>query len=185
MSQNNENLNKAIDSEIVSSRERVDLFFKSDEKVILSIVFDDNSEDWSQRGVYNKIDLTDRRINAGNIYGLDAAESEGGALPHGSACYLAKWDLILLGDELTTSLTQNHGNITVLAHEIGHRLLHQENLDVDGKETEKEILAWQKAIDIFGQREDFNINYAQSQVQYLKDLLKNESAHQETAKSGM
>lgn len=99
----------------------------------------------------------------GRFYVQVSEKSTEGALPHGDACYIPEWDVILVQPEVvgSTDNTLTPLGFTILAHELGHRLAYAEGLaklwsdpqfDVD----EDESLAWKKAIEKFGSNKKFD-----------------------------
>ena len=114
-------------------------------------------------GTYTKIHLEELKQD---FFILDEKESTSGCLPHGTACYLAEWDVILVrtgphGLDLREPLSVQ--SFTVLAHELGHRFDYLET-DANDMENlpygEKEIRAWQIAKQRLGDNPKFDHGYA-------------------------
>ncbi|MDO8584138.1 MAG: hypothetical protein Q7R83_03090 [bacterium] len=79
--------------------------------------------------------------------------STDGSLPHGNACYLPEWDVILLMEDFF----EFHGahskkSFTILAHEMGHREAAQRGLvrDASSDYAAEEARAWQLAEERYG-----------------------------------
>ena len=107
-----------------------------------------------------------------SIYVTINEESTPGSLPHGHACYIAAWDIILIQPEEIVFVEGRLSlrTFTTLAHEVGHRLAHKRGLaksdyDEAFDKDQEELLAWQLAIQAFGSRSNFDHVHARSYME--------------------
>ena len=122
------------------------------------------------------MESTYRRITfpemAGPFFLQDSKTDMNSCLPHGDACYVATWDVILLSgfpeDRRWTPLTK--GRYSILAHELGHRIAKQTRRESPDMTTaEKEILAWEIAKETFGENPLFDHQDAHAQIDSYQD----------------
>ncbi|MBP9761051.1 MAG: hypothetical protein KBD15_02315 [Candidatus Magasanikbacteria bacterium] len=127
-----------------------------------------------EKGIYRKMYIEEMDVD---VYLLDTQQSDSGVLPHGSACYLPEWDIILVrGGEygllpgLTKKALSSH-QYTVLAHELGHREDHRttdKQILQESSYGEKEIRAWENAKKMFGNNPKFDHIYANRDLDSYK-----------------
>lgn len=140
------------------------------EKLITKQALDLGEREEVFHGIYFKHSIPE--LNA-DIFILDDEKSDSGVLPHGSACYLKNWDVILARagvhgfiDLSRESLSEHE--FTVLAHELGHREDYN-TTDDEKMQTlsygEKEIRAWQHAKRLFGDSKKFDHEYADRDIE--------------------
>jgi hypothetical protein len=113
----------------------------------------------------------------GPFYSKLDERSTDGSLPHGDACYIRTWKVILIQPELIHE--DEHGltprAFTILAHEMGHELAHEKGLakspnarDFDADEDE--LLAWRLALKKYGANKKFDRRHAE---EYIKRHTQN------------
>jgi len=154
---------------------------KNGELAMEAVLRQEGFEDIREHSEYKKFVSAEIQ---GPFYVIVDERSTGGSLPHGDACYLDEWDVILVRwlepDKLTREgLTRE--SFTILAHEMGHRLAHQRGLAKyhnapDFDTDEDELLAWQIAVDEYGAHKKFDHadadEYIKSHKKYLEEKAK-------------
>jgi hypothetical protein len=140
--------------------------------LVIRQILDLGEKSIEEKGVYKKTHLKELKHD---FFILDGAQSTSGCLPQGQACYLEKWDVILLrtgphGIDVGDPLSDR--SFTVLAHELGHRT---DFLKTSAEDTsrlsygEKEMRAWEIAKQQFGDNPKFDHNYADRDMESYRN----------------
>lgn len=149
----------------------MELIEKNEERVVVRINCYAHDERYDT-GRYDRMDVTEFGLE-GPFYVSDRGISDTGALPHGSACYIPEWDVVLVSSYLSECSRQV--SYYVLTHELGHRAFR----DVDQSSltySEKELLAQKRASELYGdnplfdrEESDVDIKYYAKQAEFEKN----------------
>jgi len=151
---------------------------KGDILIIEALLHEEGFDDLKEHSEY--VPLRSKEIQGPFYVKIDEKSTEG-SLPHGDACYLKAWDVVLLQPEVVdqTSEKLSRKTYTILAHELGHQLAYKKGLAKeqdapDFNYNEDELLAWQMAIETYGENDKFDHSHAQHCIEDHRKQLEEE-----------
>lgn len=116
-------------------------------------------------GIYNKKYCNELKTT---FFIIDEKKGSPECLPHGFACIIKEWDIILVRNRPPIDMTEplSSKTFTILAHEIGH-IMHYKNSNSPYENLtygEKEIESWNIAYKMFGNNPKFDKEYAENDI---------------------